>query len=413
MIIPVFLGADLNCYNMARAFHEAYGVKSYAFGKYEVGATKYSKIINFKVVENLDNDSIMVDTVNSFAREKMRDTRDAKLVLTGCTDDYAAMIIRNKNVISSDYIISCPSIELYEKLSKKADFYEVCKKYDIPFPKTRILEKSWGKEQVKKEYLGFDYPIFIKPSSSVEYWKHPFDGMKKGYVSKNEEESIDIISEIFASGYNDKMVLQELIEGDDSYMRVLTAYSDKNGKVRMMCLGHVLLEEHTPKGIGNHAAIITEKNTALCEKFKDLLEEIGYTGFSNFDLKFDSRDSSYRAFEVNLRQGRSNYYVTAAGFNLAELIVRDAENTLDGVSICENEHYWHVIPNGVVNKYVTDENLKAKVNQLIRDKKETSSLNYKFDLKMNPLRWLFVKEHMRRHYKKFKLYYPVKNGKKQ
>ena len=29
-IIPVFLGADLNCYNFARAFHEAYGVESYA-----------------------------------------------------------------------------------------------------------------------------------------------------------------------------------------------------------------------------------------------------------------------------------------------------------------------------------------------------------------------------------------------
>ena len=32
-IIPVFLGADLNCYNFARAFHEAYGVESYAYGR--------------------------------------------------------------------------------------------------------------------------------------------------------------------------------------------------------------------------------------------------------------------------------------------------------------------------------------------------------------------------------------------
>ena len=39
-ITPVLLGADLNCYNLARAFHEAYGVKSYAFGRYEISATK-------------------------------------------------------------------------------------------------------------------------------------------------------------------------------------------------------------------------------------------------------------------------------------------------------------------------------------------------------------------------------------
>ena len=46
-IIPVFLGADLNCYNFARAFHEAYGVESYAYGRYPMAPTKYSKIVHF------------------------------------------------------------------------------------------------------------------------------------------------------------------------------------------------------------------------------------------------------------------------------------------------------------------------------------------------------------------------------
>ena len=32
-ITPVLLGGDLNCYNVARAFHEKYGVCSYAFGR--------------------------------------------------------------------------------------------------------------------------------------------------------------------------------------------------------------------------------------------------------------------------------------------------------------------------------------------------------------------------------------------
>ena len=49
-IIPVFLGADLNCYNFARAFHEAYGVESYAYGRYPMAPTKYSKIIHFTTV---------------------------------------------------------------------------------------------------------------------------------------------------------------------------------------------------------------------------------------------------------------------------------------------------------------------------------------------------------------------------
>ena len=56
-------------------------------------------------------------------------------------------------------------------------------------------------------------------------------------------------------------------------MRVLTNYSDCHGQVKMMCLGHVLLEEHTPHGLGNHAVIITEHNEELAATFKKLLEE--------------------------------------------------------------------------------------------------------------------------------------------
>ena len=37
------------------------------------------------------------------------------------------------------------------------------------------------------------------------------------------------------------------------------------------------------------------------EKFKEYLEEIGFVGYSNFDIKFDSRDGTFRAFEINLR----------------------------------------------------------------------------------------------------------------
>ena len=38
-ILPVLIGADMNCYTLARAFHEAYGVRSYAFGRWAMGDT--------------------------------------------------------------------------------------------------------------------------------------------------------------------------------------------------------------------------------------------------------------------------------------------------------------------------------------------------------------------------------------
>ena len=52
----------------------------------------------------------------------------------------------------------------------------------------------------------------------------------------------------------------------------------------MMCLGRCILEEHTPYGIGNYRAIISEGNKEIYEKIKNFLEDIKYVGFSNFDF---------------------------------------------------------------------------------------------------------------------------------
>ena len=136
-------------------------------------------------------------------------------------------------------------------------------------------------------------------------------------------------------------------------MRVVTNYSGADGKVRLMCVGHVLLEEHTDHAIGNHAVILTEPNEALCLKFKDFLEAVGFTGFSNFDIKYDQRDGKFKAFEINCRQGRSNYYVTGAGYNLARYLVEDRiEHTSAPLTVVENRHLWWVIPKAVAYDYV-------------------------------------------------------------
>ena len=301
-LIPVFLGADLNCYNFARAFHEAYGVESYAFGRYAMAPTKYSKIVHFTIVPDIDNESTMLRVLHDFAKQHP----GKKLYLFGCTDDYAAMIIRRKAELP-EYIAPGPAADLYGSIQKKAEFYEVCDKFGIPYPTTKVLTAPTDAAELTEDKLGFAYPIIVKPSSSVAYWKFPFDGMKKVYTAADPTEAASIVKQIYDSGYPDKMILQEMIPGGDDHMRVLTAFSDENGKVRAMCLGHTMVEEHTPHGLGNHAAIVAEDTTALplVENIRQMLEACHYTGFSNFDIKWSGKPGDFRVFEINLRQGRT------------------------------------------------------------------------------------------------------------
>lgn len=405
-IVPVLLGADLNCYNIARAFHMKYGVKSYAFARYAISATKYSKIVHFTCVPDIDHDSVMLDTLHRFADAHIGD----RMVLFGCTDDYVAMIIRNREELS-DFVIPYPPKEMLTTVSKKAEFYEMCDKFGIPHPDTVVLTDKTTADALSPEKLGFSYPIIVKPSSSVDYWKHSFDGMKKVYTADSPERAAEIVNEIYSSGYPEKIILQEFIAGGDSQMRVFTCFSDEHGKVRAMCLGHTMLEEHTPKGLGNHAAIVTEPVSSLpiADKIKDMLEALGYTGFSNFDIKLrEGTKDDFRVFEINLRQGRSNFYLTSAGLNVAYLANEVYESDGNDCNKVENVVFWHHIPKSTAYKYTEDKALVEKAKKLAREGREYSSVWYTPDMRFNPLRTLCVLEQLRRQKGKFKKYYPVK-----
>ena len=404
-VIPVLIGADQNCYNVARALHEQYGIVSHAMGRYPIGITQHTSIVKFHQVENINTDDTFMLAMDDFAKQH----EGATLIALGCTDEYAAMLIRHREELEDRYIIPYIDEPLMDKLVDKADFYEMCDKYGIKYPKTKILGEPTSAEELTSDKLGFEYPIILKPSSSIDYWHHPFDGMKKVYTVNTPEEAAKVTETIYDAGYTKRIVIQDRIMGSDANMRVLTAYVGKDHKVKMMCLGHVLLEEHTPKGLGNHAAIITEYNPTLTAPFRALLEDIGYRGFANFDIKYDDRDGSLNAFEINLRQGRSNYYVTSSGFNIAKYIIEDYVLCRDiPFEEAKEPHFWHYVPKGVVWRHA-NKNVIGDAKKLVKAKKSSSSMWYKYDVLRNPMRVFYLIEHGRRFYTKYKTYCPDQN----
>ena len=272
-IIPVLLGADLNCYSMARAFHEAYKIKSFVFGKCELGAVKRSKIVNFSVIPPLENENavlkILVDFASSF---------DEKPYLFGCTDEYALFIIKNKKELSKHFVCKCPNADIFETISEKSAFYKKCDEQDLPYPE--YVEMASLEDEDLLSRMPFGYPVIIKPSNSAEYWRHPFDGMKKVYTAEKRAEAEKIIKEVFTSGYSKKLIIQRKIDGDQY---VNTCFSE-NGDVFASCSGRVLLGETTPKGLGNHTAIISERLPEIEETTAKFIKAVSYSGFSNFDI---------------------------------------------------------------------------------------------------------------------------------
>lgn len=393
--IPVMFGSDINTYSMSRAFHEAYQVKSIVIGKAMSGPSCNSKIVNFIYDKDIEQGEVLVKRLNAIADQNPEKT----IIAVGCGDSYVALLAQNKGRYRDNVVAAYIDYDLMETLIKKEEFYKMCDKYGLDYAETFVHRKEIGHDFE----LNFDAPYILKPSDSVQYWEYPFPGQKKVYKLNSREELDKTIDEIYNAGYHDSLIIQDFIPGNDSYMRVLTAYSDKDAQVKLMCLGHVLLEEHTPHGIGNHAVILNEYNEELMLKMKKFLEAIGYIGFSNFDIKYDERDGKYKVFEINLRQGRSNFYVTGSGYNLAKCLVEEyVEKKESKLTLADTESLWMVVPKRVACKYVGNESAVKEMLETRKKKGYVNPLFYKGDLGFKRLK--FVMRNYLSHYIKYRKY---------
>lgn len=392
--IPLLFAGDINVYSVARAFHEQYDIKSEVFGKYNSGPCIDSRIINYTANSKLEEQDTFIEVLKEFADIH----RDKTVLAVGCGDSYVQLLSQNRDNLPENVIAPYINIDLMNNLIHKEKFYNLCEEQGIDYPNTFVHRKEMG----QAFELPFEPPFIVKPSNGIEYWRHPYPTQKKVYKAGGRNELLSILDDIYGSGYDDSIIIQDFIPGDDTYMRVLTNYSDRNGQVKLMCLGHVLLEEHTPHGLGNHAVIMTEHNEELAQKFRKLLEELNYTGFSNFDIKYDRRDGKYKVFEINTRQGRSNYYVTGAGQNIARYLVEDYiyRNPID-LKVVTEKTLWMMIPKGVAFRYIKPEDYRREMKALIRAGKYVNSLFYKKDTGLKRMLRLY-KSQLGHYYKYWK-----------
>lgn len=396
---PLLFGGDINVYSVARAFHEAYGVRAICFGKFPSGPAFESAIIDYRVCAENEDAAHFCRNVEDVAKE----FSDRTVILVACGDSYVKLAAENKAHFPENVIAPYAAPEMINELIHKERFYQLCEKYGLAYPDTFVYRREMGTQFD----LPFDPPFIVKPSNGVAYWEHPFEGNEKVFKCADRAQLEQVLDRVYASGYPDSMIIQDFIPGDDSYMRVLTNYSDQTGKVKLMCLGHVLLEEHTPHGIGNHAVILTEVNDDLCGQIRGFLEEIGFTGFSNFDIKYDQRDKRFKVFEINCRQGRSNYYVTGAGYNIARFLVDDfiEEKTMPLV-IADSPSLWLVVPKAVAFDYIVSDYHK-EMKALIRRKRVRNPLDYGPDRALK--RRIRLLKNRLGHIPKFQKYYEKKH----
>ncbi|WP_300342454.1 ATP-grasp domain-containing protein [Nesterenkonia sp.] len=390
-VLPVIVGTDLNAYHMAASFHEAYGIRPHLIGKVQMGFTHYSTIIGATTfVDRLDDTEVFVPTLRDYAEQL--DT-DAELLLVGTNDHYVRLIVENSEALAEHYRFNYPNETLLNQLQVKDQFYPLAQQHGLQIPETHIHQVGQPLEAEISRY-----PVILKPGDGVQYYRHKFPGQEKVYRLYSYDDVAATIETIEASGYRGTVIIQDFIPGDDTFIWDSVLYLNSESRAEFVNFGQVVLQEHEASAIGNYTAIVSRFNREVMTQLKDFLEAVGYTGLANVDLKYDARDDAFKVLEVNVRQGRSSWYATAQGHNLAAALVEDViyGRRSSECTFVDEEVLFTVVPTSILRRYVTEPAVHADVVRLIREKKVRNPLYYSGDRRAHPnsllrLAWLTVR----------------------
>ena len=214
----------------------------------------------------------------------------------------------------------------------------------------------------------------------------------------------ETVRRVYAAGYDAQLVIQDFVPGDDSNMRTMNGYVRQDGSVALLALGRPILEDPEPMRIGNYVAIISYGDEELYATVEQLLSHIHYFGYFNLDMKYDSRDGSYKLLDFNPRQGRSSFFVTLAGNNLARYVVEDVVEGKKGPAVhADNRYLWVGMSRLIVRHYTPEGDGCDQALQLMREGKVGTTLFGAHD--NNPKRLYYMGRLWLSYFRDFKRFF--------
>lgn len=407
---PVVVGGDILAYSYVRELHRAYGIdRTIVLATQDVKMLSASRFTDYRLSSDIHEPEGLYRALEGVASEVLAaDPRHVLLVL-GCDDCHARMLSAGKERLeAAGYVVPYIDFPLLDEITQKRRFYELCDELSIPYPKTWYF--SCGDDgPAELPVDDFPYPLIAKPSNSAQFQDASIPHKRKIYEIQDADELARVWRDIRESDYENLLVLQDFIPGDDDAIRTLTTFSDAEGQVRVVSGGVVCLQDHDPTALGNPLCIKGERENEIIECARRFLASVGYRGFANFDIKYDRRDGSFRFFEVNTRAGRNTYYMSLGGANFVALIV---DEFVLGRGIPYREAYdpfvYCCVPQTVLKRSMSDaRRLKETLLQL-QMTKSPYPLYYRRDSLAHNM-WAFVMK--MNQIRKFKRFYWDTNGK--
>lgn len=400
----VLVGSDINAYYMARCYYEQYHEPVDMIATEKIRFTEFSSIVNIQYHPDLKTEEGFLAALLEYGKTHLDKGRS---LVVPCHDVYVKLLLDNKDKLDSYYVYNCPSLEIADSFLDKEKFYKIYKNSGLKFARTEYYDCSL--KETEPIPVDMYYPLIIKPGDGIEYFKHSFEGQPKVFKATTPDNAVNFINKVKASGYTGTLLVQEFIQGDDSNLFDCVFYCNTKGKAELATFAQIGLQEHSPSAIGNATVLINGYNQyghteEVVSELKAFLEKIGYTGFCEFDLKYDNRDKTFKVMEINPRQARSSYYLAALGHNLIAYLCEDVFDHVEReYTFLSEEYLLTMVPKYIVKKYIYNEEYKAKALKLWRRHKKCDPLRFSGEKSIKHRAYLFLRAiNYRSKYRKYK-----------
>jgi D-aspartate ligase len=211
---------------------------------------------------------------------------------------------------------------LMEALNDKRRFAALAEKHGLPVPGS-LAPVSRGDLAARLGSLRF--PVMVKPAEKRNWEPYPevarvVGGNLKGVKVATPEALLRLYDDL--TPYDNRVVVQDYIEGRDEEIWSVHAFIDRHGEVKAWFTGRKVRTWPIHRGIGCFVASVIDHDVQRVGV--EALQRMGYTGHADVQIKRAPDTGRFLIIEVNCRYNTWNDLHTAAGVNQPYLAYLDS-----------------------------------------------------------------------------------------
>lgn len=212
-------------------------------------------------------------------------------------DDDLIFLDRFRSELAPYFIPAIPQSSVLHDCLDKWRTYSWAQRAAVATPKCWMIE---GEQDLRRSLHDLTYPCVLKPVSA-HHWRKANNwevvGGRKAVPVFSERQ---LLAEYGATSRADERVLlQEMIPGDDKCLLITACYLDQRSNWVAGFNTQKLVQ--APEGFGTGCIVQAAERTELFEPALRLLQKMQFTGIAEVEFKWHEAKSCYQLIEVNPR----------------------------------------------------------------------------------------------------------------